>query len=258
MQAATIKHLYNALETMSRPEALPMLYDNVLAKVGKPPKEIEEGGLAIMSHWLCEVGESALSVDFCALNYLRMWKKYGCQVFSLSEAAVDLMACTKAPLLGELAPVAEYEGPSKSEDWRMPYPAFAFELPYPAIIDGGDGPTPIRCGIAGPFWNNHDAREKSRWDWVITTVDWATKRLHTNTGKHCLHSVLTNLCTFLAEGGTKRRAPKRTGYERRAKAVGEQVNIWKIALETSLPLGIAREFLESGKAPGKTFRTRAN
>jgi hypothetical protein len=155
---------------------------------------------------------------------------------------VDLLACTEPP---------------PNDDVHLPYAAFGIELPYTTKWEGGDGSEVYRTAIASRFGNIDKGVE----DWHVvcrTTVD--NKRapgcVSIAAGTSILGTLLSNLCAYLAEGGKKTRYASKLRHQMPAKKFKAPVNVWRLdpPLVASIPIGVARSYVQAGEAPPKSFR----
>lgn len=256
IKTTTLKHLYTAVKERTTQEFRAISLAAIADRYDLDVKYLVSLDAPELCELMDEYGDEGFSLGIMSTNALRSWKVFGCQTFSLSEEMLDLLACTKAPDLQELAPIER--GASNAEtmaNWQLPYPTFAVEFPYPVMIPNGELVEHYSVAVVMPF-HNHDI---SGADWSVlylTHEDIANRCVSMANGTAAISGLLTNLCVYLNDGGPKTKAGKRIGYDKAAKKASTQVNIWKLAsvATTGLPRGMARPFLESGDAPPKTFR----
>jgi hypothetical protein len=257
VKTTTLKHLYAAVKMRTTKEFHAISIAVIAQRYNLDHKYL----LQLQAPELCELmdeyGDEGFALGIMSNNALRSWKSYGCQTFSLSEEMLDLLACTKAPDLQELAPIRKGDNNAETmENWELPYPTFAVEFPYPVAIPNADGMVEhYSVAVVMPF-HNHDIAGS---DWSVlylTHEDIANRCVSMANGTAAISGLLTNLCVYLNDGGAKTKVGKRIGYDKAAKKASTQVNIWKLAsvVSTGLPRGMAKPFLESGEAPPKTFR----
>lgn len=253
-----IKHLYKAMALRTELKYRAATMAVIGSKYGLSPEDLTGRTIPQIVAMMDEVGDIGFSTELTCINTLLAWQDSGCQVFSLKENVLDLLACTAAPELNEIAPMS---GDYMTDDecrsaWNIPYPAFAIELPYATSTPVAGGLTEyFSVAVATPFANVET--KKADWSLTYLTVeDVADLKISMANGTSAINSLLTNLCLFINEGGNKSKASKRIGYDKAAKKADTKVNIWNVNMTTStdIPLGIAREYIESGEAPPSTFR----
>lgn len=178
------------------------------------------------------------------------WISQGCQLFSLDERTMDLAVATFPVSLKEFHMGNDPE--ESKDEWRLPYETFAIEFPFLVAVDMHNSEVKARRLIVEPFRNVHD---EFAWNvlWTDVTNDMSVSVVTEGT---VLYSLITNLCFFLNETGTITRTRPSYGFTGRAKSAARAVKAWSASFHqvTNLPLGIAKEFLASGKPPGEQFR----
>ena len=255
MQTTGIKHLYKAVSLRTQDLYRAATMAAIGGKYGLSPADMRGKTIPQIVAMMDKVGDIGFSTELTCINTLLAWQESGCQTFSLKEDALDLLACTAAPDLNELAPMTGYMTDEECRDhWTIPYPAFAIELPYATSTPvAGGGREYFSVAVAMPFANV----ETKKADWsltYLTTEDVANKCISMANGTSAINGLLTNLCLFINEGGNKTKSSKRIGYDKAAKKANTKVNIWNVSMTTSIPIGIARPYIESGDAPPSTFR----
>jgi hypothetical protein len=262
-KTTSLKHLYREVALRTSKEYLAMALLDISLKHNIPISQLTKSAPSEIVQMMDMVGDLGYATDMTAINTLGCWRDSGCQTFSLTEEVLDLLACTKAPDLSELAPLTPggYEDGLPSieelmEIWHIPYPAFAIELPYATATPIDDGSFEhFSVALAMPFADLTSGT--ASWSLIYLTVnDVATRRISMANGTSAINSLLTNLCLFLNESGSnKKRAGKRIGYDKAAKKAKAKVNIWKLATSTtSIPLGAAKEYISTGKVTPATWK----
>jgi len=255
-RTTSLKHLYKAMAMRTTDRHRAGVMAVLGTTYGMSPNDLRGHSIPSLVAMMDKFGDIGFSTELTCINTLLAWKESGCQTFSLRESVLDLLACTAAPPLSELAPMDGYDSPESCRaNWNIPYPAFAIELPYATATPVAGGSTEhFTVAVAIPF---ADITNNSA-DWSLTYLtvsDVANNQISMANGTSAIGSLLTNLCLLINEGGSKTKAGKRIGYDKIAKSTNAKVNIWNVeATSTDIPLGIAREYISSGEAPPSTFR----
>ena len=132
------------------------------------------------------------------------WAQNGFPVFKLSEQTVDMLSCTKAPPVSELAG----DDINNADEWNIPYSKFAVQLPYPAKLSLEAEELKFRVALVFPALikrTKEQAEAEAMWS-IITQSMQDVHKMQMSIGEdHGLHNTITNLCLYLSDGGQKTR-----------------------------------------------------
>ena len=257
-RTTNLKHLYKQLDAHTNERAYPICMSMLVMQNGVDPKQLAKMSIPEIILLAEDLGNEGAAMSLHTINSFKAWKDYGCQVFSLDERTVDMLACTKAPELSELVNIDPYDQVRElrsDNDWKIPFPAFAIELPYATSVPNHGKDEYFRVAICMPYGNRDTG--KAGWSLLyLTHEDVADGRTSVANGTSAVNSLITNLCVYLNDGGQKTKGGKRIGYDKTAKKAKAKVNIWNVRTPTTteLPLGMARPYLSSGNTPPKTFK----